>query len=57
MSELSDYYRSCDEGSFARTDPDECGCKGHGWFLSQLDTWHKCPAHWTKESGHPEDSE
>ncbi len=38
-------------------DPDvsKCLCKGSGWALSDRDSWHRCPEHWTKESRHPED--
>ena len=55
MCEYSDYYQDCNRGSFARANASECGCRGHGWFLSQVDTWHQCPAHWTPECRHPED--
>jgi len=30
---------------------EHCGCRGHGWHSTELDTWHKCQHH----SGlHPE---
>jgi len=40
-------------GEFSHPDPSICECHGGGWFLSQVDTWHKCPAHPNKP--HPED--
>lgn len=38
---------------FANEDAAQCGCRGHGWFLSQVDTWHECPVHYTDQP-HPE---
>lgn len=54
MSELQHYYDMCRQGAFARNDADECGCRGHGWFLSEVDTWHECPVHYAGQR-HPED--
>lgn len=34
-------------GAWVREDPEACGCRGSGWFLSQLDTWHRCGRHYT----------
>lgn len=35
-------------------DPEDCACRGSGWVLSQVDTWHKCPV--ASHAGpHPED--
>ncbi len=52
---LQDYY--CGFGSAVR-----CGdlCKGkgcHGWFLSDVDTWHECPCNARRAvpARHPED--
>ena len=55
--ELSQYYNEFVRGcGWVRADKDECGCQGSGWFLSQVDTWHRCTLHGTKEnSRHPED--
>lgn len=39
---------------FADADPARCGCRGHGWYLSEVDTFHKCPAHYAGQP-HPED--
>lgn len=56
MSELQHYYDECAySGSWKRLDPEECGCKGSGWFLSQVDTWHKCSIHHDGSQRHPED--
>lgn len=35
-------------------DPALCGCHGSGWFLSEVDTIHKCSIHWVGQP-HPED--
>ena len=52
-SEHEQYYEDCRAGMFADADAAQCGCGGCGWFLSQVDTWHKCPAHYTGQP-HPE---
>lgn len=57
MSEYSQYYADSCAGSFASLDADECGCHGHGYFLSEVDTWHRCPVHYVAGQGHPLDSE
>jgi len=58
MSEQSNYYENyCRGGAFAREDADECGCRGSGWFLSEVDTWHECPAHYVAGQRHPEDGD
>lgn len=55
-SELSQYY----EAFVARLAvgeglaPEDCACRGGGWILSQIDTWHQCPDHYTGQR-HPED--
>lgn len=53
MSELQNYYNNVASGSFANPNRELCGCRG-GWFLSQVDTWHKCPYH-DHDARHPED--
>lgn len=30
---------------WADPNPDRCGCKGHGWWASDFDSWHECPFH------------
>lgn len=55
MSELTTYYNEFVLGhGWERESADECGCRGCGWFLSEVDTWHKCPTHNTGQR-HPED--
>lgn len=34
---LQGYYDACKAGGFQAADPAECGCKGRGYFLSDLD--------------------
>lgn len=34
--------------------PERCRCRGNGWILSELDTLHECPDHYTGQV-HPED--
>jgi len=43
-------------GAWAEVNPDDCPCKGHGWFLSDYDTYHQCPIH-GKGTPHPEMNE
>jgi len=38
-------YRELCSGAWAHLNPSLCPCHGRGWLLSDLDTWHKCPAH------------
>jgi len=54
MSELQQYYEACKANQWVRKDETECGCKGSGWFLSQVDTFHSCPLHNTGQP-HPEE--
>lgn len=42
-------------GHLSHADESYCGCRGGGWFLSDLDTWHECPEHPGRR--HPEDNE
>lgn len=59
MSEYQQYY----DAFTARLQhgeglaPEECRCHGGGWILSDLDTWHRCPDHYTAGQGHPDDDE
>jgi len=55
MSEFTQYAENCRAGFFADEDPAHCGCRGSGWFLSQLDAWYECPVHHKKGQRHPED--
>lgn len=55
MSELQTYYRNFCTGYWADPDADKCRCKGHGYALSEVDTWHACPYHHKAGQKHPED--
>ena len=54
---LQSYYDNfANTSRWQDNDPEQCGCGGSGWWLSELDTWHRCGTHGTKEnSRHPED--
>jgi hypothetical protein len=45
MSELQLYYDNCRAGQWKAKDADQCGCRGSGWFLSEVDTFHRCNFH------------
>lgn len=51
---LQAIYDNANSGAWETLNPYECGCKGSGWLLSDVDTWHKCRTHNLKAS-HPED--
>ncbi len=54
MSEYQNYYTNFAEaGVWKNPDKDLCGCRGSGWFLSEVDTWHHCHLHNTGQI-HPE---
>lgn len=57
MSILQDYIQSVQSGQWARIDPRTCPCKGQGWMLSDLDTWHRCPVHSFEGMAHPEEDQ
>lgn len=47
MSELTQYYTEfASAGVWASPEKEECGCRGRGWFLSEVDTLHKCAYHY-----------
>jgi hypothetical protein len=53
-SEHEIYYQEVACGAaWVDEDPDACGCKGSGYWLSELDTWHKCRLH-APDAVHPE---
>jgi hypothetical protein len=52
MSELELYHSNFCAGGWMHRDADKCGCRGTGWALSEVDTFHKCSFH---EGRHPED--
>lgn len=51
---LQQYYNEICMGFWADPDPSTCGCRGSGWYCSDLDTWHECSYHY-KGQPHPED--
>lgn len=55
MGILQEYFNEFSQGYWADRDPKRCRCHGSGYALSELDTWHKCPYHHSKDSRHPED--
>lgn len=56
MSEYEQYMRAVKSGYWQNPNPAQCGCSGKGWFLSEVDTWHKCPLH-KPDAPHPESEE
>jgi hypothetical protein len=50
---LQAYFNEFSEGHWADPDEKVCGCRGSGYALSDVDTWHKCPYH--PATRHPED--
>lgn len=42
---LQGYYDNMQSGLWAEVNPTSCPCRGNGWLLSQVDTWHRCPVH------------
>lgn len=55
-SELAAYYQDFRSGYWAHPNASECRCKGSGWALSEVDTWHPCPIHHIRGQCHPEDA-
>ena len=53
-SEHSAYYNNFRRGQWACEAAATCPCRGYGWALSEVDTWHECPAHFDGQR-HPED--
>ncbi len=54
-SEASAYYMDFSASQPWHFDPAVCPCRGRGWLLSEVDTWHSCRYH--KDETHPEDPE
>jgi hypothetical protein len=44
MSMQHEYNEMC-SGRWAEVNPSKCPCRGRGYLLSDLDTWHQCPQH------------
>lgn len=53
MSEYETYYRevACNSTTWAVPDADRCGCRGTGWWVSEVDTYHECPFHYDGQPG------
>lgn len=51
---LQAYYDMFNSGCWATSNASDCPCHGHGWALSDVDTWHQCPVHFNGQR-HPED--
>lgn len=45
---LQSLYNELESGGWSDINPFICECKGSGWLLSDLDTWHKCNTHYSK---------
>jgi hypothetical protein len=58
-NEYANYYSevACNSSTWADPEPTACGCRGCGYWLSEVDTWHACPFHNEPGSAHPEDEE
>jgi len=52
---LQAYYQDFCRGFWADPDARECACRGSGYALSDVDTWHKCRYHHVSGQPHPED--
>lgn len=57
-SELQQYYEAFRENASHGDGraPEDCRCRGTGWLLSEVDTFHRCRDHHTGQP-HPEDCE
>ncbi|MBD3262027.1 MAG: hypothetical protein GF334_10255 [Candidatus Altiarchaeales archaeon] len=53
MSELQQYFDNF--RTWSHPDPEKCKCRGGGYALSEVDTWHPCPEHYVPGQPHPED--
>ena len=45
MNSLQQEFNELQTGNWAEQNPSKCPCRGRGWLLSDLDTWHQCPVH------------
>lgn len=50
---LESMYSNIQSGCWMDPDPKECGCRGRGWYVSDLDTAHICQYHWQGQH-HPD---
>lgn len=55
MSEQEIYYREyVQSGRWAHPDAETCGCRGSGWWVSEVDTVHPCRFHENRPENHPD---
>ena len=45
MNAMQAEFQGWERGGWEHPAPSKCPCKGTGWALSNLDTWHKCQVH------------
>lgn len=57
MSELQAYYDSFSRCFWAHREASQCGCRGRGYCISDVDTVHECPYHFIPGQPMPEDDE
>jgi hypothetical protein len=57
MDEYSLYWSAFRAAIWRDEDPAKCGCRGTGYALSEVDTWHECPIHWREGQRHPLDED
>ncbi len=57
-SEYKTYYDEIARNSSTWAHPRAalCGCRGGGWWISEVDTMHECPYHYSKDQPHPDDA-
>jgi hypothetical protein len=56
MSEMQQYYDNFRTGLlWAHPEADQCLCRGSGYALSEVDTWHECRYHHVPGQPHPEE--
>jgi hypothetical protein len=53
---LQQLFDNACRGDWKAEEASECGCRGRGYFLSDVDTWHYCSLHGSGKP-HPEDDE
>jgi len=42
---LQGIFDAAERGDWMGYNPNKCGCRGRGWFLSDVDTFHPCVYH------------
>jgi len=52
---LKAYYDSFASSAWAHPEAEKCACRGRGYALSEVDTWHECPEHFVPGQPHPEE--